>query len=160
MIEFAGEYTEKCLRFYKKRDFCMFFLISIIVSLLGAFFVVLFAVLAEELWFLSFLSVFVIIGIGFSVYESKKAVKRMPNRIVIEDGRINIYYHYGQENDLVRLLEDVCYVEDYNEWYYIKFNYESRYGYCACEKNRLVEGSIEDFEKLFEGKIVRKYKNK
>ena len=49
---------------------------------------------------------------------------------------------------------------DWGGWYEFKF-----YGRCGswffiCQKNLIVEGTIEEFEELFKDKIVRKYKQK
>ena len=45
---------------------------------------------------------------------------------------------------------------DYGEWYYVKFNLGDRDPYFVCQKDLLKNGTIEEFEALFEGKIERK----
>lgn|GEM_PF-2504130 len=66
----------------------------------------------------------------------------------------------------LKTISDVRKVIDYGEWYEIVF-YGRKNGYyadeknllyCICQKDLIVTGTIEDFEKLFEGKIIRKHK--
>ena len=35
--------------------------------------------------------------------------------------------------------------------------FPSQWSNCICQKDLIIEGTIEEFEKLFEDKIVRKY---
>ena len=53
-----------------------------------------------------------------------------------------------------RMLNSVKEILDYGEWYYFIFNYEDRDPYFVCQKDLLTQGTLEEFEALFEGKIV------
>jgi len=48
-------------------------------------------------------------------------------------------------------------VYDYGEFYFISFYFGKISCYFICQKSLLTQGTIEDFEKLFDGKIVKKY---
>ncbi|MCL2822105.1 MAG: hypothetical protein FWD86_02775 [Firmicutes bacterium] len=48
-------------------------------------------------------------------------------------------------------------VIDYGKWYHIIFSRRDEKKNYVCQKDLIVKGTIEDFERLFEGKIVRKY---
>ena len=60
----------------------------------------------------------------------------------------------------LRDLADVKTVNDWGEWYEVIFYFPHKSVGFICQKDLLVEGTIEEFEKLFEDKIVRKYKTK
>ncbi|MBD5092467.1 MAG: hypothetical protein HDT36_03695 [Clostridiales bacterium] len=52
-------------------------------------------------------------------------------------------------------ISDVVKVKDLKYGYYIYFAKKSAMKSCVCQKDLLVEGSLEDFEKLFKNKLVR-----
>lgn len=80
----------------------------------------------------------------------------LPKRMVIEDGMINLENEYRSE---FRFIEDVDRIVDMGDWYHILFCFPKKSLYYVCQKNLLVEGTLEEFEKLFEGEIQRQTKN-
>ena len=62
----------------------------------------------------------------------------------------------GKEFDQTRDMADVKKVYDYGEYYFITFYFPAKSQQFICEKDLLVSGTIEEFEDLFAGKIVRK----
>ncbi|MBQ5725745.1 MAG: hypothetical protein IIV80_06300, partial [Clostridia bacterium] len=57
---------------------------------------------------------------------------------------------------LINSIDDVTMIVDMGEWYHISFGKMLGSGRFVCQKDLLVQGTIEDFEKLFEGKLIRK----
>jgi len=57
-----------------------------------------------------------------------------------------------------RKISDVKTITDHGGFYRIHFYFPNLSPSYLCQKDLLVEGTIEEFEKLFEGKIVRKNK--
>lgn len=57
-------------------------------------------------------------------------------------------------------IDSVKRVLDVGEWYYIFFKTGDTTHSWVCQKDLLTKGTIEDFEKMFDGKIVRKTTNK
>ena len=51
------------------------------------------------------------------------------------------------------MLNEVKRVYDYRCWYYLEIDFGDPY--FICQKDLLTEGTLEEFEALFEGKIVR-----
>ena len=67
------------------------------------------------------------------------------------DGKIvDFRYFPGMERENVKCIFD------FGDWYHIVFKFPTKSIYCVCQKNLLEEGTIEEFETIFEGKIVRK----
>lgn len=59
---------------------------------------------------------------------------------------------------IVKSVEKVKAVIDVGEWYYIIFKFGDIGNSWVCQKDLLTKGTIDEFEKIFEGKIVRKQK--
>ena len=81
----------------------------------------------------------------------------LPFTITINNG--NIINSYFEKSGLVfgtKSLSRVKKVIDAGEWYYVIFRFGDIGNSWICQKNLLTQGTIEDFEKLFENKIVRK----
>ena len=71
-------------------------------------------------------------------------------KITIEDERV-IYEHGNVYNSYD--ISEVIEVIEYQEYYHILFNnFNKNY---VCQKDLLTQGTIEEFEALFEGKITR-----
>jgi len=84
--------------------------------------------------------------------------KVIPTTITIEKDKIE---RVGLENYRIFDLTDIKEVWDMGSFYAVIFyfpnNKDRRF---VCQKDLIVEGTIEEFEKLFEDKIVRKYEAK
>ena len=79
-----------------------------------------------------------------------------PHLIIIDMKEKEIFGEY-RKGAGSRSIDDVKKVIDMGEFYDIIFYFPNQWANCICQKDLLVEGTIEEFEKLFEGLIVRKY---
>ena len=82
-----------------------------------------------------------------------------PTRITIDIKENEIFGEY-RKGAGSRSIDEVKKVIDMGEFYHILFYFPNQWANCICQKDLIVEGTIEEFEKLFEDKIVRKYKTK
>lgn len=73
------------------------------------------------------------------------------SNIVIENGTIE---RSGVDGYRILNLQDVKEVRDMGKFYAIIFYFPNRDRTFICEKDLLVEGSIEEFKQIFESKIV------
>ncbi|MBR2376748.1 MAG: hypothetical protein IKA85_03105 [Clostridia bacterium] len=89
-------------------------------------------------------------------YKPLDIINNYPIRIDVEDGRI---ITDGKDEKAYQNREfiDVKKVIDCGNFYYVKY-YWPFYRYTLCQKDLIIEGTIEEFEQLFEDKIVRKTK--
>ncbi len=153
MIVFEGKITETdCLYTLKKKQ-----KLSAIIK-----FVVIFLLISLPIVVLSLIiSFYILIGlvltmvIAFADIKMDNSFRNIPNRVVIDD--------YGMEAvsksyKLFINLNSVVSVIDMGTWYTFKFNLKMN-NFFVCQKDLLIEGSLEEFEKLFEGKIERKVKS-
>lgn len=92
-------------------------------------------------------------------YKQTKKTKKIitPKRIYIEDESIICV---TESSTMGKKIKSVKTVYDYEEFYYLSFNWTNKTMNYVCQKDLLTQGTLEDFEKLFDGKIIRKYDNK
>ena len=77
----------------------------------------------------------------------------LPQKIYItDDGIIVSQSEKSKREDSIDRVKNV---KDFGEWYEINFSGNKYKGYFVCQKDLLTKGSIEEFEKLFEGRIER-----
>jgi len=156
MIEFRGYISgaaEK--RFHNKaRNFGQYIMIASVSLFLPS---VIHFVLKTRNWLLLglYCTLFLIIPLLAHIPQSRKErASIIPKRIYTEEDTIvcvaDKYVEY-------RLLSDVKQVRDFGEFYEIIFPFGKISEKFICQKDLLTIGTIEDFEKLFDGKIVRKH---
>lgn len=75
----------------------------------------------------------------------------IPKRIVIDDGFITSQSEKAGET---KPITDVKTVYDYGEFYMLIFPFGNVSSSFICQKDLLTQGTLEDFEDLFKGKIV------
>ena len=136
MIVFSGELDKNSKQYVKNKLLKFTAKISIMILLVLSIPIILLSLLWEKL-ILLFLIVVVLISISFFMGVNKQ----------ILEGE-NIYQK--------KSINTVKKVIDFGDWYHIVFKFPAKSIYCVCQKNLLEEGTIEEFEAVFEGKIVRK----
>lgn len=86
------------------------------------------------------------------IQTKKEKEKITPRRVYIENDII-----ICQSNALVesRTIQDVKEVRDYGDFYYLEFPF-GKYSYrFVCQKDLLTQGTLADFESMFQGKIKK-----
>ena len=152
MIEFCGEMSDKCKRYMLKRMGTVGFVSGLITAILFIIPLV-FAAVYWNLIVLLFLPVLIALPwLGFVPPTKKDSGLIIPSKITI-DLNENTITCESDKLHLIRYIENVRNVIDMGEWYTINFYYAYRDMHFVCEKRLLCQGSIEEFEKLFEGKI-------
>ena len=155
MIVFSGYVNDGTLKYiYKKMTklgwiagLTEFIIIGIPCILIGIVF---------ELWIFSILVVLLLIPLTLLIaWLDRKG--QLPYLIRLEKNEIYAEIGRGAGS---RTLDDIKVILDYGEFYDIIFYFPNKVLNCICQKDLLVEGTIEEFEKLFEDKIVRKYEEK
>ena len=151
-LVFRGKLNEECSRYLKKKriiegiiKFNVMFVVSIPFVLCFAF--------AVSYWVFLFLIVtFIFALIDVLFYDESFKVE--PDEIDIDDMFLTGYcakYDYKR----IDYLSDVLEVTDMGTWYKISLNLKYN-SFFACQKDLIVEGTLEEFEELFADKLVRK----
>lgn len=158
MIKFKGELSpesRKCLLDRENRVACV---CSIIVIIPFTAIVISLAV-SVDLIFLLFIGVFILIIVMARLIKPGKDMygKIFPHTIeILPDD--DLFICEGDDLYKERKISDVKTVTDHGTFYRIHFYFPNLAPSYLCQKDLLVQGTIEEFEKLFKGKIVRKNK--
>ncbi len=166
MIVFKGKLSEAAVRHEVQQHFKMAWSI-VIFELLGVVPMSLLFLVSDNICIDLVIALFIlawsagIIGAYVAgIFDAKKNISR---RIEItEDYAYCEYYEKwilnGAPVKLNRETEQVTDVQDFGEYYIIYFSEIFRTKCFICQKEALIQGSIEEFEKLFEDKLVRQVK--
>ena len=154
MIDFKGYLTGKTEKHYHKRN-KLFSWILMTAALLALLPGTISISITIKMYILLIINVFglVIVPLITLIPDSKKTRKEMtPKRITFEDGVITCVADKYVEQ---KTIDSVKLVRDYGDFYELVFPFGNISMKFICQKDLLVSGSIEEFEALFEGKIVR-----
>ena len=148
MIIFEGSISGQCLKNCNKklRIECLWgFSFACFVSAL--------------IWYLIFgltLDILIPIALFFSAFLICYFIVPMINKktfkITIDIDEQTVIYNAINRDEQFFVFDDIKSIYDYGEYYHIWQG-----DLFLCQKNLLTEGSIEEFEKIFEDKIIRKY---
>lgn len=159
-VHFEGELSGEC------RDYALLKIKRDVLQtaiFLGAPWVVMFsfvAIVAKEvaLFFLILNLVPILGSLIFLVLESKpkRLEKSIPQSVFIEadkqfvEMKNNTFF-----KGALRPVENVKEIRDYGEFYQLVFRFYGANNMFICQKSLLTAGTLEDFERLFDGKIVK-----
>lgn len=158
MIEFNGYISGNAEKYFFKQEF----LSVVLVYLIPASGFLLLSILwgmKSGFWLISEIiaSMYFIIpiacGVLFSVKKTRK--KMITKRIVIRDDLITA------ETDtqaLTKKLSDVKQVKEYLDFYAISFHFGNLSNTFICQKDLLINGTLDEFDELFVEKLVLKIK--
>ncbi len=158
MIEFCGNLQGQARKYAFKQVNKHSIIGSIIAAVLATIAIILLAVFVDVI-----ILVFLVLPptlILVSIFaKSSKSIEAsiFPERIVVDkDCIISSSAEFRDERELSQINSII----DFGEFYQIIFDAKYESNKYICQKDLITKGTIEDFEKLFENKIVRKYKSK
>ena len=156
MFEFSGELTGSAYKYFKKRmlklevgvltfSFGTMFMLLLLISITTGYWP------ATIAW-LTFYLLLLIILVAFPRKKEKSEV--MPTKIFSD---VEYIVSQSKKTEEYLLFEDVKKIVDYGEFYNVFLNGKYSYAF-ICQKSLLTQGTLEEFEAHFEGKIERIYK--
>ena len=149
MIKFEGEVSKNVEKFmFRKYTHAMLLAATVAVVLLGIP-ITIFAI-TVDLKFLLFLLIFLVpYVLAFLPIDQEKPTKAF---VDLEEETVVVE---GNKFEKFRMISDVSKVEDWGEFYYIVFPSPKKDTSFIFQKDLITQGTIEEFESIFEGKIVR-----
>lgn len=157
MIEFCGNLQGQARKFAIKQMNKISVVASIIVAVLVAIAAVLLAVFVDIIILVFLvLSPAVVLAAIFAKPSKEAEANYFPKQIHIYKDTLVCK---GENFEYERELSFVESVVDYGEFYQILFDIEHECDKFICQKNLITQGSLDDFEQLFNGKIERKVTN-
>ncbi len=153
MIEYKGELSNKCKNFVLKNETNVARISAIIVCVPIAIFDIWLA-LSNDLFYLIVLPIlaFIVFLAGIKPREKSYGLI-MTKRVRIEEDYLE---SEGERFNESRTIDQVKHVIDYGEWYKITFSFPYKSQRFVCQKDLIIQGTIEDFENLFSDKLIRR----
>lgn len=157
MIKLNPELSNECKEFYDK----LFFKITIISSIVASVVILIPSIILYFQNDLFLIGIIIALIFPFFVLlslKTKETSYAMPNLIQINDEKELIVKCKNMQ--FKKNIDEIKCVYDYGKWYLLKtkkFTYVTKF---VLQKDLITVGTIEEFEKLFEDKIIKKYKEK
>ena len=163
MIEFNGPITEKNqldrMKRVDKTTIRSFLIIALSCWLMLIAFELIFSIVSQEVWKELVVFSVVVLCVVLLIAKTPKSVvlrfRLSPHIIITEEDLSLELLNRGKQLWRTRKLSRVKKILDCGEVYYIIFKFGDITNSWICQKSNIVNGSIEDFEKLFAEKIVR-----
>ena len=151
MFEFKGNLSKECEDFLynKQRRLELISLGS--VSAVFSIVIIVFAIIVHYVLLIG-LVLFVLIVLSPLLPSVKKSfLQHMPNRIVFDFDNDTIFYSSKKREDsyAISMIKEII---DYGNFYHIIFS-DVPDSYYVLQKDLMVQGTIEEFEKCFNDKI-------
>ena len=150
MIIFEGQITGECLKEYKKMHKIEVFIALISLFLTWIIANALAIYISNIEWFaMPVISICIFCASLF--FAIVLYVRSKPwNKICIDSTNNTISFSRSKKVTRIK-LDKISTIDDMGEFYSIPVDTA-----VLCQKSLLVEGTIEEFERLFEGKIIKK----
>lgn len=157
MIEFRGEISGHCKQYLLRRESKIGLIAGTITAALFSIPLIILTFMYDWIFIIP-VPALIIMAVLAGLPPNKKSYDLIiPSSIVInpQDGTLisqsKKFYHTESIHDIKRII-------DYGEWYHIFF-YDKN-GRFVCQKNLICCGTVEEFERLFNGKIVKTFDRK
>ena len=161
MIEFCGILSDECkictAKRIAKNNGILFLIASIGISAISI------AVgIIKDTWIYSLiLTAICTVITTIAFIPSKKSLRyKISTQLIIDNDTVSRSVVGGNEALVTKPIGKVKTILDYGDWYYIIFKFGDMSNSWVCQKDLIVKGTIEEFEKIFEGKIKRINKRK
>ena len=163
MIRFCGkiksDFEDDILKLRFKQDSIIFLLVGSVISIFGICLALIIHSNAELFKFLIYLILTILMTIiVLGPFRTKRRRIDWDYDITFSDDTIKIIVNHQNGFVITKPIKKVKKVVDYGGYYFLfVFRWETTHG-IICQKDLLVEGSLEEFEELFKDKIERKIK--
>lgn len=156
MIEFCGILSDECKICTAKRiaksEGILFLIVSIIISA-----IVIAVGIIKGTWIYSLIitAIFIVVTV-IAFIPSKRLLRlKISTQLMIDNDTVSRSVVGGNGALATKPIKKVKKILDYGDWYYIIFRFGDMSNSWVCQKNLIVKGTNEEFEKIFEGKIKR-----
>lgn len=131
----------------------MFLIATVITSII----VLTFGIKNDALYYSLALIILLLVITSFAFYVPKKKLLNLniPTRVIISGDTISTLALGGKSPIKTVSLSKIKKIIDAGDWYEIIFKHGNICNSWVCQKDLIVEGTIDEFEQLFHDKIVR-----
>ena len=166
MIEFKGELSNECKKYLIKTSWQIGLFVVVVVCIPFVILSIVLSIKNDWIYLLIFIPVALAIFFSTLKPETKAYRKLYGKNGKIYDGELS--WHIVIESDIIsaegiqrsetRFLKDVKKVVDMGDWYKIYFYFPNKSNIFICQKNLIIQGTINEFESLLQDKMIKKYK--
>lgn len=153
MIVFEGKLSEQSKKAINKNLTLLKFVSMIITSVIVAIPITFLVIKDDLIWAVAYAFIPVLLIGGSLPVPKKNEYLFCPTRILI-DSSSNELSVILNNNKITRHFDDIVRVNDFGEHYKIKFKFPHKSIYFLCQKDLIVQGTLEEFEMLFQDKLV------
>ena len=154
MIVFEGKLSEQSKKAINKNLTLLKFVSMIITSVIVAIPITFLVIKDDLIWVVGYAFIPVLLIGGSLPVPKKNEHLFCPTRILIDSSRNELFVILNY-NKITRHFDDVVSVKDFGEYYKIKFKFPHKSIYFLCQKDLIVQGTLEEFETLFQDKLVQ-----
>lgn len=166
MIEFKGELSNECKKYLIKTSWQIGLFVVVVVCIPFVILSIVLSIKNDWIYLLIFIPVALTIFFSSLKPETKAYRKLYGKNGKIYDGELS--WHIVIESDIIsaegiqrsetRFLKDVKKVVDMGDWYKIYFYFPNKSNIFICQKDLIIQGTINEFESLLQDKMIKKYK--
>ena len=153
MIEFRGKISGECKKYLLRRESKIGLIAGSITAAIFSIPMIILTFIVHWIFIIS-IPALIIMAVLAGMPPNKNSYDLIiPSSVIIntKEGTIisqsNKFYH-------IQSIDKIKFIIDYGEWYHIFLN--NKNGRFICQKDLICCGSLEDFEHLFDGKIIKK----
>lgn len=154
MIEFKGELSKTCKEFVVKNEANCARRAATIACVPFAVAEIIWWAVSGKLLVLIALPVLVMAAFLAGIKPNEKGYGLIMTKWVTIEG--NDLECEGDQFHETKTMDQIKCVIDYGEWYKFEFRLPGNCQRFICQKDLITQGTIEDFEKLFADKIIRR----
>lgn len=155
MIVFNGELSESNKKFLNRKMKNVSIISTCLLSIILVIPITLAVVFDDTIWAIAYIIIPALILFSVVPTPKKKWDTICPTEISINDETVIIHGEtFHQEREISQLKRII----DFGDCYKIEFVFPHKSFSCLCQKNLMVKGTLEEFEKRFADIIVRKAK--
>ena len=158
MIEFDGYISGNAEKYFFRQEFLLVMLLCFF-SMGGVLLFGILLGLRSDFWMIAqivaVMFVFLPISCGF-VFSMKKVRRKMITKKIIING--DLISAITDTQPLTKNIADVKQVKEYLDFYAITFRFGNISNVFICQKDLLVNGTLDEFDELFIEKLVLKIK--
>lgn len=156
MIEFSGCLSYKCQRYILRKESRVGLISGLIVALLFSIPSVILTVKVNFIFIICIPALLIFALLAGMPPNKKNYNAIMPSKIII-DLNVGTIISKSEKFYLEREISDMVSVNDMGDWYHIYFgNKIDRLGRFVCQKDLIQGCTLDEFEKIFDKKMVRK----
>lgn len=153
MLKFFGNISEKNKNFIIKKEKLIFFYASIIPVIIGIALTIFVSIKIDLIWLVFLIPLLFFLSIPLFPLGEKTLDMIIPKKIIITN---NMIINEGNNFKSTRNVSDIKKIIDYGDYFQIYFKWPKKTYKFLCQKNLIVEGTINDFEEKFKNKIIKK----